>query len=142
MRTKQPKLKSLGDGTPRAIVLEDYPFTIVSKHGFVYRGIVPKGFITDGSSLPIGLLYDKFDPRMWVAFVVHDFGFFEAIIPRNVLDDYYVKAGKEGGMNVFQMKTARSGLYVGSWYVYNKNKKLQKKSPKKIYKKHGLVYKS
>lgn len=85
-------------GTRRFELVEDWQF-------FVYR--VPKGFITDGASVP-RILYWLFEPTgiLFLPAIVHDWLYYKKEIPRAVAD------------KIFRENVIQQGNIVAGWIAW------------------------
>jgi len=136
---KHPKLQALGDGTGRAKLLEDYLVAEVWKgESKVFR--IPAGFITDGSSLPVGLIYGRFQPEAWKAFIVHDFLYATGILGRKLPDIFYREMLKEGGISSWKAASAYRALKWCGGAAYKNHRKQEKKNFDSHARAYGLDF--
>lgn len=139
VRLEQPRFTPIGDGTDRLILKKDFFFIFVNK-GITWKMEIPAGFISDGSSMPVGILYQRKDARMWRAFGSHDFGFASGIWPVNICNLAYYYEGIQGGMAPWRMKTALWALNsrFGGVRCYNNNREEESESIVKHSNRYGL----
>ncbi|MCP3683913.1 MAG: hypothetical protein GY861_14615 [bacterium] len=118
----QPHFIPLGDGTDRLILIKDITL-IFGYKGKSYRMKLKKGFLSRGSDLPVGLLFNRKDARTWRAFAGHDWGFATGCWPQKVLDAFYLYELIQGGIPKWKAKTAHRGLRIVGSIPYNNHRK-------------------
>ena len=94
-------------------------FTYIDNDGTAYT--VPKGFISDGSSVP-RILWSIVSPkgRAKEPGAGHDFDYWVAEIPRKAADKKYRRMLNVKRFNWFIRWAAYRGLRTGAWMHYNK----------------------
>lgn len=133
----KPKLQPYKFGTKKVINLERY--TLEFKLNGVWKIItVPAGFICDGSSLPIGLIFGKFDPDTWAAFLIHDFLFATGQFNQEVADILYKKLLIVGKIKAWKAHTVFRTLRIVGWIPYCNHRKAEKKQFSDHAEGHGL----
>ena len=137
-RKSQPPIKPLGDGTNRGIFYRDWTYFYKDKTGKIWRTRIPKGFLTDGSSLPFGLIYGKFDMRTWRSYGPHDWIYFSGCWPQKIADEAYKHELIKGGVKKWKACSAHRTLRIVGRFPYKNHRKAEKKDFKKHAKKYGL----
>ena len=89
---------------------------------------VPKGFVTDFSSIPqvfASLIRWK---RVDIAGVVHDRLYQTGEVPKDKADKIWFDVARSGEVkaNLFEASAGWLGLKVGGWWAWNKHRKSQK----------------
>lgn len=90
-----------------------------------YRCVkVESGFITDLSSIPIGLRW-MFPHGGAKAFgsVIHDHIYRKQYLPRNFADDFFLDAMLENGVNKYKANAMYAGVRLFGWIAWESNKK-------------------
>lgn len=101
----QPKFQPLPE-TEEFLLAEDYSFLydLYRKDGIFVkrRWRIPKGFISDGGSIPKifwSIIYGPFNPRVLRASMVHDYFYYTHLISRAEADDLFYKMLLEDSAN-------------------------------------------
>ena len=86
--------------------------------------VVPKGFITDYSSIPTIFSWLVNWSKVDIAGVLHDYLYTVQRLPRKKSDDIWQKVAKAGNhsANLVQSWIGWAGLRIGGWVAWNKAK--------------------
>jgi hypothetical protein len=88
--------------------------------------IVPKGFESDGASVPrIPIVYEMFGNRAHHEAVVHDYLYridSNPVAPRGVADLIFIEAMKARGKSCFVRSAMYAGVKAAGWTAYHKRK--------------------
>ena len=121
--TKYPSLRLLPDGESWEVV-EAFEYHVGSEDSFeVIR--IPKGFITDGASIPkifwsiIGGPWGKYG----YAAVVHDFLYHKKIYTRKKSDQIFLEAMEVLGVSKWKRLTMYWSVRLTAWICWNKKRK-------------------
>ena len=100
--------KHLGKNTDKRMLFDDFIVRVILESGEVIVIKVPKGYVTDGASIPkfFHRIFHPFATESYWASMVHDY----------IYSDLYYKFSKEFADNLFKEMINRDG---GSWLMVN-----------------------
>jgi len=109
------RTERLSDG--RRLLLRELIVDVDNK-----RYVVPKGFITDYSSIPLIFGWLVRWSKVDIAGVLHDYLYTVQNLTRSEADKIWREVAKAGdhAANSFQSWTGWLGLRIGGWFAWNK----------------------
>ncbi len=111
-------------------------YTFITLHWFSYttkKGVihlVPKDFVTDGATIPRflwSIIGSPFTGLYKKAVLIHDELYFTQKTKRRYADKIFLEIMKYSGVAFWKRIAMYSGVSIGGWYRWNKQKKKRRK---------------